>query len=83
MFAGRRDACPTARVAQPLRFGQIGFAALQFGGPFRHLRLEFVAGSTKLLLALADRFLGAAVSVDRRAVRNAVAAWLAPTESSS
>src|SRR5260370_13913621 len=43
----------TARTAQPLRFSQIGFAALQLGGPFRHLRLEFVAGFTKLLLALA------------------------------
>src|SRR5260370_7445173 len=49
----------TARVAQPLRFSQKGFTALQFGGPFRHLRLEFVAGFTKLLLALAYRFLGA------------------------
>src|SRR6202048_2655610 len=54
----------TAGVAQPLRFRQIGFAALQLGGPFRHLRLEFVAGSTKLLLAHAYRFLGAAVIVD-------------------
>src|SRR6267142_5280141 len=54
----------TARVAQPLRFSQIGFAALQLGGAFRHLRLEFVAGITKLLLALAYRFLGAAVIVD-------------------
>ena len=41
----------TAGVAQPLRFRQIGFAALQLGGPFRHLCLEFVAGFTKLLLA--------------------------------
>src|SRR6267143_6029577 len=54
----------TARVAQPLRFSQIGFAALQFGGPFRHLRLEFVAGFTKLLLALAYRFLDASVIVE-------------------
>src|SRR6266700_2876688 len=54
----------TARVAQPLRFSQIGFAALQLGGPFRHLRLEFVAGFTKLLFALAYRFLGAPVIVD-------------------
>src|SRR4051794_24298279 len=45
----------TARVAQPLRFSQIGFVALQFGGPFRHLCLEFVTGFTKLLLALAYR----------------------------
>ena len=37
---------------------------MQLGGPFRHLRLEFVADSTKLLLALAYRFLGAAVSVE-------------------
>src|SRR5205823_10698278 len=51
-------------MAQPLRFSQIGFAALQLGGPFRHLRLEFVAGFTKLLLALAYRFLGAAVMVE-------------------
>ncbi len=51
-------------MAQPLRFRQIGLAALQFGGPFRHLRLEFVAGLTKLLLALAYRFLGAAVIVE-------------------
>jgi hypothetical protein len=65
MFAGLRDTCPTARVAQPLRFGQIGFAALQFGGPFRHLRLEFVAGSAKLLLALMDHCLGTAVGVDQ------------------
>ena len=43
----------TARVAQPLRFSQIGFAALQFGGPFRHLRFQFVAGFAKLSLALA------------------------------
>ncbi len=49
----------TARVAQPLCFSQIGFAALQLGGPFRHLYLELVAGFTKLLLARADRFLGA------------------------
>src|SRR5216683_1705217 len=55
----------TARVAQPLRFSQIGFAALQLGGPFRHLRLEFVAGFAKLLLTLAYRFLGAAVIVDQ------------------
>src|SRR6266566_7004655 len=54
----------TARVAQPLRFSQIGFAALQLGGPFRHFRLEFVAGFTKLLLTLPYRFLGAAVIVD-------------------
>src|SRR5437899_3223677 len=54
----------TARVAEPLRFSQIGFAALQFGGPFRHLRLEFVTGFTKLLLALAYRFLGAALIVE-------------------
>ena len=64
MFAGRRDECPTPRVTQPLRFGQIGLAASQFGGPFRHLRLEFVAGSSKLLFALAQRFFGAAVIVD-------------------
>ena len=43
----------TARVAQPLRFGQIGLAASQFGGPFRDLGLEFVAGSAKLSLAFA------------------------------
>src|SRR5258708_7017531 len=55
----------TARVAQPLRFSQIGFAALQLGGPFRHLRLELVAGFTKLLLALAYRFLGATLIVDQ------------------
>src|SRR6202030_1937563 len=54
----------TAGMAQPLRFRQTGFAALQLGGPFRHLRLEFVAGLTKLLLAHAYRFLGAAVIVD-------------------
>src|SRR4029077_20625559 len=52
----------TAGRAQPLRFRQIGFAALQLGGPFRHLRLEFVAGLTKLLLAHAYRFLGAGAS---------------------
>src|SRR5712664_1161846 len=54
----------TARMAQPLRFSQIGFTALQLAGPFRHLCLEFVAGFTKLLLALAYRFLGAAVIVE-------------------
>src|ERR1700726_4735871 len=54
----------TAGVAQPLRFRQIGFAALQLGGPFSHLRLEFVAGFTKLLLALAYSFPGAAVLFD-------------------
>src|SRR5258708_10522985 len=64
MFAGRRDECPTARMAQPLRFGQIGFAASQLGGSFRHRGLEFVAGSAKLSLALAYCFLGAAVIVD-------------------
>src|SRR5580700_5745121 len=48
-----------ARVAQPLRFRQIGLAALQLGSPFRHLCLEFVAGSAKLLLALAYHLLGA------------------------
>src|SRR6267154_5266177 len=54
----------TAGVAQPLGFRQIGFAALQFSGPFRHLRLKFVAGFTKLLLALAYRFLSAALIVE-------------------
>src|ERR1700738_4351731 len=54
----------TAGVAQPLRFRQIGFAALQLGGPFRHLRLKFVAGSTEMVLAHAYRLLGAAVIVD-------------------
>src|SRR6266446_6418196 len=58
-FSARNIPTETARVAQPLRFSQKGFTALQFGGPFRHLRLEFVAGFTKLLLALAYRFLGA------------------------
>ena len=58
-FPARDIPTETARVAQPLRFSQIGFAALQFGGPFRHLRLEFVTGFTKLLLALAYRFLSA------------------------
>src|SRR5438309_956563 len=48
-----------ARVAQPLRFGQIGLAALQLGGPFRHLGLEFVMGFAKLSLALAHRLLDA------------------------
>src|SRR5271167_4229459 len=47
----------TAGVAQPLRFGQKGFGALQLRGPFRHLRLEFVAGLAQLSLALAYRFL--------------------------
>jgi hypothetical protein len=51
-------------VAQLLRFSQIGFAALQFGGPFRHFRFEFVVGFTQLLLALAYCFLGAAVIVE-------------------
>src|SRR5260370_18672518 len=54
----------TARMAQPLRFSQIGFAALQLGGPFGHLCLEFVAGFTKLLLALAYRCLGVALIVE-------------------
>src|SRR6266478_2583102 len=63
-FSAGNISTETARVAQPLRFSQIGFAALQFGGPFRHLRLEFVAGFTKLLLTLPYRFLGAAVIVD-------------------
>src|ERR1700730_9561315 len=48
-----------ARVAQPLRLHQVGLAALQLGGPLRHLHLEFVAGFTKLLRALAYRFLDA------------------------
>ena len=52
-FPARDIPAETARVAQPLRFGQIGFAALQFGGPFRHLRFKFVAGFAKLSLALA------------------------------
>jgi hypothetical protein len=51
-------------VAQRLRFGQICFAAPQLGGPFRHLGLQFVAGFSKLSLALTHRFLSAAVSVD-------------------
>src|SRR6266478_5407213 len=60
-FPARNIPTETAGVTQPLGFGQIGFAALQLGGPFRHLRLEFVAGFTKLLLALAYRVLGAPV----------------------
>src|SRR6266436_5771690 len=44
----------TARVTQPLRFSQISFAALQLDGPFRHLRLEFVAGFTKPLSRIAS-----------------------------
>src|SRR5260370_31425764 len=47
----------TAGMAQPLRFRQICFAASQLGGPFRHLRLEFVAGFSTLFLAHAKRFL--------------------------
>src|SRR5207244_6566756 len=58
-FHTRNTPTQTARVPEPLRFSQIAFAALQFGGPFRHLRLEFVTGFTKLLLALAYRFLSA------------------------
>src|SRR5580704_1100845 len=58
-FAARNIPTEAARVAQPLRFRQIGLAALQLGSPFRHLCLEFVAGSAKLLLALAYRFLDA------------------------
>src|SRR6202047_4255202 len=49
----------TGGVAQPLRFRQIGFAALQLGGPFRHLRLEFVEGSWKVFSAQSYRVLGA------------------------
>ena len=52
-------------MAQPLRLGQIGFAALQLAGSFCHLLLEFVAGFAKLLLAFAYRFLGTAVIVDK------------------
>src|SRR3984893_15825461 len=63
-FSAANIPTETVRAAQPLRFSQIGFAALQLAGPFRHLRLEFVAGFTKLLLALAYRFLGAAVIVE-------------------
>src|SRR6202158_5997440 len=37
----------TAGVAQPLRFSQIGLAASQIGGSFRHLHFEFVAGLTE------------------------------------
>src|ERR1700674_4952320 len=39
----------TAGVAQLLRFSQIGLAASQIGGSFRHLHLEFVAGLTEFL----------------------------------
>src|SRR5436305_13852400 len=42
--AARNIPTETARMAQPLRLGQIRFAALQLGGPLRHLRLEFVVG---------------------------------------
>ena len=58
-FPARNIPTETAGVAQPLRFSQIGFAALQFGGPLHHLGLEFVTGFAKLLLALAYRFLDA------------------------
>src|SRR5271169_3983705 len=58
-FPARNIPTGTAGVAQPLRLRQIGLAALQFGGPFRHLRLEFVTGLAQLSLALAYRFLGA------------------------
>jgi hypothetical protein len=51
-------------ASQPLRFGQIGFAASQLDSPFHHLGLEFVAGFAKLLLALAYRLLGAAMIVE-------------------
>src|SRR5258707_1361024 len=37
---------------------QIGIAPAQFGGPFRHPLLKLVSGFPKLLLALAQRFLG-------------------------
>src|SRR6266566_1320907 len=58
-LSARNVPTEAARMAQPLRFGQIGLAALQLGGPLRHLRLELIVGFAKLLLALADRFLDA------------------------
>src|SRR5260370_6573695 len=46
------------RVAEPLSFRQVRSTTLQFGSPFRHLDLKFAVGFPKLLLAVAQRFLG-------------------------
>src|SRR5713226_8565558 len=45
-FSAEDAPAEAAGVAQPLRFSQIGLAASQIGGSFRHLHLEFVAGFT-------------------------------------
>src|SRR5258708_25572842 len=58
-FAARNKPAEAAGAAQRLRFSQIGLAPLQFGGPFRHLHFELVAGPTKRLLAVVERFLRA------------------------
>src|SRR5258708_8140968 len=57
--AARNNPAEAAGTAQCLRFGQIGLAPLQFGGPFRHLHLELVAGPTQRMLAVMERFLRA------------------------
>src|SRR5713226_9227475 len=66
-FAARNTPAEAAGAAQRLRFSQIGLAPLQFGGPFRHLHLEFVAGPTQRLLAVVERFLRALPVSDVRA----------------
>src|SRR5258706_14358956 len=58
-FAARNKPAEAAGTAQRLRFSQIGLAPLQFGGPFRHLHLELVAGPAQRLLAVMERFLRA------------------------
>jgi hypothetical protein len=55
---------PVFEIREVASFGQIGLAALQFGGLFHHLRFKFVARFAKLPFALAQRCLGAAVIVD-------------------
>ena len=58
-FPIRHIPAEATRVAQPLRLCQIGLAALQLSGPFRHLNFEFVAGFAKLSLALPNCFIRA------------------------
>jgi hypothetical protein len=54
---------PTAGLAQPLRFRQVGFTAAQFGGSFRHLRLKLSLAALWRFGLMASRFRQLAVCV--------------------